>query len=749
MNNTHAENRILGYTNRMTAGPGEPVEFKVSCIDVEAFEAKIVRVVSADPTPGGPGLILQPVDIDLGGPFPGREQQISPGSSVVVDNARNLSCRDTISVAAMIYPTMSGRPQTIMGNWSDADKNGYGIGLDLESRLWAWFGDGSGRVTRVKLQTVLELRHWYFVGAVIDPNSRLLSLYCDDAIRGRNVLAEQQASALIDGSFQVDESDRFVLAAHQFGERLTDYFNGKIDSPLVADGKLSIDELRDLIDRNRNEPEERLRAAWDFSVDMAGIAAKDRSGNFMDGEIINLPARAVTGYRWDGSTLDWRLKPEQYSAIHFHDDDIADCGWLTDFVLKIPQDLPSGIYAAHLICDEFEDFVPFFVRPAADGQRNRIAFVASTATYLAYANSHVKLDTVGAELMYESAMQVTALDHLLQERRELGYSTYDTHGDYSGVIYSSPLRPLLTMRPGPYTFNFLSDTHITAWLEHAGFDYDVITDHDIHDQGADLLKFYDVVITATHPEYFSTEMWDAFDAYQQNGGRHMYLGGNGFYWRIAFHPDYGGAIEVRKDQTGVRSWEGEPGEGNLSLTGEPSGLWRSAGRAPQRLVGVGFCATKFDKSTYYSRAADSFCSEVAFVFDGVGRDERIGDFGTRGGGAAGQEIDRFDSDLGSPLGTLILATSINVGIGGVLTVEEFTTTTRGIDGEQNAYVRADMTIFETPGGGAVWSTGSIAWAGSLPHNSFDNNVARITENVLRRFLKPEKLALVGASSDHT
>ena len=45
-----------------------------------------------------------------------------------------------------------------------------------------------------------------------------------------------------------------------------------------------------------------------------------------------------------------------------------------------------------------------------------------------------------------------------------------------------------------------------------------------------------------------------------------------------------------------------------------------------------------------------------------------------------------------------------------------------------------MVFFETPNGGAVFSTGSIAWAGALSHNSYDNNVARITGNVLRRFI---------------
>jgi N,N-dimethylformamidase len=53
------------------------------------------------------------------------------------------------------------------------------------------------------------------------------------------------------------------------------------------------------------------------------------------------------------------------------------------------------------------------------------------------------------------------------------------------------------------------------------------------------------------------------------------------------------------------------------------------------------------------------------------------------------------------------------------------------------HVRADLVFFETPKGGAVFSTGSIAWAGSLAHNSYDNDVSRITRNVVRRFLDPE------------
>ena len=52
-------------------------------------------------------------------------------------------------------------------------------------------------------------------------------------------------------------------------------------------------------------------------------------------------------------------------------------------------------------------------------------------------------------------------------------------------------------------------------------------------------------------------------------------------------------------------------------------------------------------------------------------------------------------------------------------------------------VRADMVFFEVEGGGAVFSTGSISYAGSLAHNDYDNEIAKLTGNVVRRFIDPE------------
>ena len=56
---------------------------------------------------------------------------------------------------------------------------------------------------------------------------------------------------------------------------------------------------------------------------------------------------------------------------------------------------------------------------------------------------------------------------------------------------------------------------------------------------------------------------------------------------------------------------------------------------------------------------------------------------------------------------------------------------------------ADMVFFETPAGGAMFSTGSICWFSSTLENNFDNDVATISRNVIERFLDPAPFEITG------
>jgi len=124
-------------------------------------------------------------------------------------------------------------------------------------------------------------------------------------------------------------------------------------------------------------------------------------------------------------------------------------------------------------------------------------------------------------------------------------------------------------------------------------------------------------------------------------------------------------------------------------------VWRSQGNtAPQAIAGVGFTAVGFDRSSYYRRTEESFDPRAAFIFEGIGDNEPIGDFGYHGGGAAGNEIDRADQRLGTPPHALVLASSENHGKLYLLVVEEILMSSPSTTGLDNELVRADIVFYE-------------------------------------------------------
>jgi N,N-dimethylformamidase len=731
---------IVGYADRMSVRPGETLKVMVSCeTGAASYSAALVRLICGDDSPNGPGYKEQPVAHSANGTYPGRRQPIHAGSYVLVPSSPLLQSVSSFTLQALVWPTTPGRgAQTLLGRWDAPSQAGFALIIDETGAAALRLGDGSGRTETVSTGAPLDARAWYRVSASYDAETRAVRVV-QQPLRQR---ALDRSAAAVETTARLvpraPAATPFLMAAHAAGEqagRLVTggHYNGKMEAPWLARRAQAPGEAGDLV------------GAWDFAREIPGDDIVDVSGNGLDGIAVNLPTRAMTGHLWNGEVHRWSEKPEHYAAIHFHDDDLYDAGWEADFEVAIPGDMRSGIYAVKLTAGEpredggHEAFVSFFVQPPRGRPTAPVAFLASTASYMAYANSHHGWDDPLSEITYGSLLEFGPTALFLNQRREFGVSTYDVHTDGSGSCYSSRLRPILNTRPKFSLWNFGADLHIIDWLEATGQAYDVVTDEALHEEGLALLRPYRAVITGTHPEYHSRAMLQAVDGYLQAGGRLMYMGGNGFYWRIAYHPLKPGVIEIRRAENGTRTWIAEPGEYYLASTGERSGLWRSSGWSSHRLVGVSFGSEGFDVSSYYRRKPGSFDPRAAFIFEGVGADEKIGDFGGVGGGAAGLELDIIDPKLGTPPHALLLASSENHSNVYLMTPEEIISTYPGLDGIEDPRVRADMVFFETPNGGAVFSTGSIAWAGSLAHNGYANNVACITANVLRRFLDPAPL----------
>ncbi len=733
---------IVGYANRWSATPGDTIEFKVSTYGAERYRADLVRIICGDDDPHRGLFCEEEVEAPFNGTHEGRTQEMAAGSCVIVPQPAPLERLASFTVQAWVYPTLpGGHEQGIVTHWDGAASCGFALVITAAGTLALKTGDGA--IHELSLGTRLESRRWHLVAGTFDAATGTLGLWLHRL--ASEVEAGQNMQASGEGGFRPG-SGALVIAAGEAGR--SDHFNGKIDRPIVTGRALDAREVEALAwSGSPHEREPAVVGAWSFSHDIGRAQVTDAGYHRLHGRTVNLPSRGVKGFNWSGREQNWRHAPSEYGAIHFHEDDHYDAGWETDFAFTVPATLASGVYAARLRAGDDEWHVTFFVRPPPGTATARLAFLASTATYMAYSNYRWHMSEPFAEVAETFWTTLTPNDVFLQEHEEFGLSTYDTHADGSGVRYASRLRPVLNMAPRTPLWSFNPDTHILAWLEHRGFAFDVITDEDLHREGAGLLQPYRAVVTGTHPEYYTTPMWDGMRGYLSQGGRLAYLGGNGFIWRCAFSDEWPGALELRRAEDGIRYRDEEPGEYYLEFTGEYGGLWRRLGMAPQALVGVGTVAVGFDRSGFYRRTPESLDPRASFIFEGIGRDELIGTFGIQGGGASGSEIDATDPRLGTPRHALVVARSEGHSADTWLVPDETGFHHSAMDGVQNPDIRADMTFFETPSGGAVFSTGSIAWAASLPHAGWQNNVAAVTGNVLNRFLDPEPFAMPAGTPD--
>ena len=663
---------LIGYTDRWSVAPGERVQLMASS-SASPVTVQLVRLTHGDPRPAGPGLRAAPVRSAVDGEYPCRPQTVRSGSFAVLDDAPGEG--SALSVWAWTRLPARGRRQVLLA------RGHLELFLDAD-------GLPSIRVGEVCLaaRQPLGRETWTRLGVSFADGQ--VGLH----VAGELLTAEQAGLGAPAGPV--------TLAASAGGG---DHFNGRLEELRIGDRAYAIPDLR----------------------------------------LLNAPTLAVTGRTWDDDTTDFRGARDQYAAVHFHEDDVEDAGWPPLAELVVPAGLRSGVYAFRLTAASLTDHVPFVVTPPRGHATARIGLLLPTLTYLAYANERLIAAGEGGMVPAGQAARLDEADTWLSAHPEAGLSVYDRHADGSGCSLVSMRRPVPNFRPDFVWWNtgaperFGADLYITDFLDHRGEAWDAFTDHDLHDQGAELLRRYEVILTGTHPEYCSRAMLAALEEYLNGGGRVMYLGGNGFYWVTSIDPARPYLAEVRRGINGTRAWTSPPGELRHQTTGEQGGLWRYRGRPPNALVGVGFSAQSdtHDRAPGYRRTRASFAPGYSWIFDGVSDADVIGDYGLYLGGAAGYEIDRHDPSLGSPGPSAVLMTSQGMHPGSyLLVIEDAEVMIPNVTATANPRARSDVVYLPYEGGGAVFSVGSCSWCGSLSHNSYDNDIYRITDNVLSAFL---------------
>ena len=762
-----ANTRIFGYSNPLYAKIGEKFDFHISAEGTNEVNSEIVRLIHGDENPDGPGFVEEKINSGFPKKISVNRQYTQLGSYAVVDDKKNhLNNLKDFSLYAFVYPTgtfgnslntqeklkASGKGrQCIIGNWSVNETKGYALGINNEGHLEFWIGDGK-IVEYVKCEVPIVANFWFLVAATYNSKKRKATIYQIGAQNQWNSLegthVEIDFNSVVSETFSISPkptSKSFIFAgAHESntdrGDFISLLYNGKIDTPGVTDFELTYDEVFKILKEER--PIKHV-ASWDTTLgyDDNGIddVIHDIGPNKINAYGHNRPVRGMTGWNWKGKDDCFRLNPKEYGGVSFHDDALIDCNWSISESWTPRENDKSGVYALKITSKDKEDYIPFFVTPKKP--KAKIAVQMATFTYLAYANLALYFDGSLTQAIYGMTPIISEEDIELYKLSEFGLSTYDHHSDGEGVCFSSWKRPILNMRPKfrgggvSFPWAFPADLSLLWWLENENYDFEIITDHDVHYKGSKVLQNYKAVINVTHPEYYSTEMLDATEEYLRNGGRFLYLGGNGYYWVTTTCRNDPSCIEVRKLDAGTRAWEAKAGECYLMSSGERSGIWRSRGRAPQKLMGVGFTSEGMDRSEPFERMPDSFHKKVSWIFEGIGDKEIIGDFGLALGGAAGVEIDRYDLSLGTPINSKLLASSYGHSDNYPLVSEDITFNYPGRGGTQDPQVRSDIVFFNTLNNGAVFSVGSIAWSQALPCFKGKNNVGKIMHNVLKAFIK--------------
>jgi hypothetical protein len=228
---------------------------------------------------------------------------------------------------------------------------------------------------------------------------------------------------------------------------------------------------------------------------------------------------------------------------------------------------------------------------------------------------------------------------------------------------------LAACRDTPIGHTGYAEKHIHTFLQRHGIPYHQITDQDLHEDPS-ALRGYRLLVLNTHSEYWSREMVDRLEAFLRGGGSVLNLSGNVIWWKVTLKGDQ---LECRKDR------------GIHAQTGERGGQWRELGRPSQPILGVAS-----DPRGIHTFAPYQVLAPSHWLFQGAGLAEGdlIGARGLNEGGASGGEEDK--AGRLTPAGAVHLAHGLNSGQGG-----------------------ADIVFFEPPRGGAVLSTGSISFCGSL------------------------------------
>ena len=581
---------VHGYTDRKSVAAGEVVRFHISS-DVP-YTLSVCRL--------GPDTEGRTADTVLHSfePSAPRVHPIHPGSYVRIERGLDQPLR-ALALECWVQVWSVGTRQSVIGQFDLPGACGYGLFVDEDGRAVFYLGDGAAFRTEGQLSGgTLQPRRWHHIVATWDGSETVLWLDGEAVARGR-----------FDGPLQ---PGRAPLRLGSSGiDGLADAFlEGDIAMPAIYSQALRPEEVRArFADRGLHTPRGRaVLACWPLREERGEVVA-DASGHQRTGRIVNHGTWMIVGPAFEPSRVnefsdegyDPLADPTRGHGLRLASDDLYDCRWPESHAFRMPADAKSGVYVGRVrfLLDgrSAEYDIAFIVRRAANRAPAPVLVLCATNSWLAYAATPFAKNVASDPVWPRRS---AGLENSHPEAPAFCSYTYHRGGQ---PTYQVGLRmpwpnasPNALYDPADAGFSQWTrlERRLHVWLDRCGYDYDVVSDLDLHrDPG--LLKAYKTVFINGHSEYWSLPACDGLDDYLSNGGTAIVLSGNTMYLRVSYDEECT-VMEQRKvrgpgDEDGAESVELRPpagpyGEQYHSQDWARGGQFRQAGRSCAELIGL-------------------------------------------------------------------------------------------------------------------------------------------------------------------
>ena len=724
---------LHAYAQKSIAA-GEEIEFRVS--SSVPYDLSVVQL-GEDPENRDKDPVLETFRVEKP-----KSQPIHPGSYVHVNNGlpdeRRLS---QLTLECWIRPFNLAGWQGLITQHDYPDRCGVGLFLSGD-RIAFMTGTGGAHDPASLHQTkpgLIEAQRWHHIAASWDGKKK--RIYID----GKLAAEFPFAGVVRPGKTAIR------IGAYGSDGVAVNFYNG--DIAMCAMHGRALDEAqiqKRVADRGLTVPEgETVLGSWPFNEER-GTRVADAGSDGRDGQIINRGTWMIGGPSFDAAAVsrhdskyDPTTDPQRGHGLRLAADELYNARWNVNHRFRVPVDTKSGVYAGRfdfkINGKPMRYHTTFIVRRPESRPKAPLLVLVSSNTWLAYNSTPfpvnhgpglINMGTGGLGSSHPGAPR---------------YSCYSDHNNGQptykiGMKVPWPAAgPNKTYIGGGYSHLLRGERFLHLWLDKHGYDYDVITDHDL-DRNPEVLKGYKAVCMNGHSEYWSARAYDGLDNYLKAGGAAVVMSGNTMFWRVSFD-ETGEVMECRKfgKSIGGRG-RAKVGELYHSHDFKRGSLMRFCGYPAWKLVGlecIGWGGGNF--AHYQMDLPDHFLFNEPNKIE-LKKGEAFG-FATKTMGAVGHEYD-------VRLSTLLRATE-NPALKGLVEPEGITTLARSHDKRSvldfNAEAHkarsgdeqtiAEIIYWERPEGGRVFHTGSIATAWGM---YYDEKLSLLVKNVLHRFGVEEK-----------